>query len=95
MSSTRGASAPLPNIESLNCAAAAKLLETFIAAVRHANELSEQQVRAALAGDDDLQRFEMLMSLAVELRQTAKYAFMQHVEEHGCLTPLDRVISSE
>lgn len=88
MSSIDDLSPSLPELTSLTCPAARTLLQTFIAVVRHANELSEQQVRAAVAGDNDLHRFEILLNLAVELRQEAKYAFMQHIEEHGCLPSL-------
>jgi hypothetical protein len=85
MSSLRQPSEQVPEITSLTCPSARALLQTFIAAVRHANELSEQQILAAITGDGDLHRFEMLISQAGELRQEAKYAFMRHTEEHRCV----------
>jgi hypothetical protein len=61
------------------------LLQTYLAAVRQANELSEQQLAAAVTGDSSLTQFDVLIEYATELRLAAKRAFMRHVEEHGCL----------
>jgi hypothetical protein len=82
----------IPELESPPCTTARTLLHTFIAAVRHMNELGEQQVKAALAGDDDFERFDALIHAADEHRRNAKYAYIQHVEEHACLPYLADLI---
>jgi hypothetical protein len=68
-----------PRLESLACPSARALMRTFIAATHYMNELSEQQVMDALAGDDDFCRFDLLIYEASELRQNAKYALMRYV----------------
>jgi hypothetical protein len=75
----------LPDLELPPCDTARNLLQIFIAAVRHMNELHEQQVKAALAGDDEFGRFDVLIHEANEVRQNAKYAYIHHLEEHGCM----------
>ena len=60
------------------------LLEGFGAAVRELLELHEQQWSAIVDSDHDCCRFDILIHMANEKKQHAKYAYLRHVEEHGC-----------
>jgi hypothetical protein len=79
----------VPEPELPRCVTARKLLHAFMTAVRHMNDLAEQQVKAALAGDQDFERFDLLIHEADELRRSAKYDYIEHVEVHGCLPYLN------
>jgi len=46
--------------------------------------LHEQQFLAIVAGDLDSNRFDLLIHMANEKKQQAKYAYLQHVDTHGC-----------
>jgi hypothetical protein len=61
-----------------------RLLEDFGGAVRELLELHEQQWLAIVDGDDDSPRFDILIHMANEKKQWAKYAYLRHVETHGC-----------
>jgi len=66
------------------CEQHAQCLEDFGAAVREVLELHEQQWLAIIDGDDDSCRFDVLIHMANEKKQAAKYAYLHHVETHGC-----------
>jgi hypothetical protein len=74
------------------CKEHARCLETFGAAVRELLELHEQQWLAIIDGDHDSCRFDVLIHMANEKKQAAKYAYLRHVEAHGCsdFTALNR-----
>jgi hypothetical protein len=59
-------------------------LEAFGAAVRELLELHEQQWLAIVDGEQDCYRFDLLIHMANEKKQSAKYAYLRHVESHGC-----------
>jgi len=61
-----------------------RLLETFGAAVREVLDLHEQQWLAIVDGDEDSYRFDVLIHMANEKKQQAKYAYLRHAETHGC-----------
>ena len=63
-----------------------RLLDEFGRAVQRLLELHQQQYRAIVDGDSECQRFDLLIHLANEEKQSAKYAYLRHVESHGCLT---------
>jgi hypothetical protein len=65
------------------CLEKRRLLEAFTEAVHEAMFLHQQQV-ADVINDDDFSRFDVLLHMANEKKQQAKYAYLQHVEEHGC-----------
>ncbi len=46
--------------------------------------LQNQQTRAVVDGDADFSRFDLLLQLAQEKKDMAKYAWIAHVESHGC-----------
>ena len=66
------------------CQEHARCLERFGAAVREVLELHEQQWSAIIDGDLDSCRFDVLIHMANERKLAAKYAYLRHVEAHGC-----------
>jgi hypothetical protein len=60
------------------------LLDAFGEAVQELIMLHEQQFQAILDGDSECQRFDVLIHMANEKKQLAKYAYVRHVEDHGC-----------
>jgi hypothetical protein len=66
------------------CDESRRLLESFGEAVQGLLILHEQQFLAIVDGDLDCHRFDLLIHMANENKQQAKYAYMHHVETHGC-----------
>jgi len=46
--------------------------------------LHDQQVTALVNGDEEFNRFDILLHVANDRKQLAKYAYMAHVAAHGC-----------
>jgi hypothetical protein len=61
-----------------------RLLAEFGVSVRELLEIHEQQWSAVVDGDNDCYRFDVLIHMANEKKQHAKYAYLRHVEAHGC-----------
>jgi hypothetical protein len=61
-----------------------RLLNAFGEAVRELLIFQEQHFVALVNGEADPERYELLIHLASEKRQAAKYAYITHLEEHGC-----------
>jgi hypothetical protein len=61
-----------------------RLMDDFIEAVHALNVLHNQQTVAVVEGDQDFSRFDLLLHLAQERKDLAKYAWMTHVESHCC-----------
>jgi hypothetical protein len=70
-----------------------RLLDEFGVAVRDILRLHEQQFQAIIQGDTECNRFDLLIHMANERKQKAKYEYIRHVEEHGC-AKLDGTIYS-
>jgi hypothetical protein len=68
------------------CEEAKNLLAAFGKAVQDLVRLHEQQFQSILGGDLDSTRFDDLIHMANERKQEAKYAYLQHLEAHGCST---------
>ena len=62
-----------------------RLLEAFGAAVQELLQLHEHQFLAIVQGDTECSRFDLLIHVTNEKKQLAKYAYLRHVESHGCL----------
>jgi hypothetical protein len=62
-----------------------RLAERFVGAIRELVELNEQQMQAAIKGDDDFSRFDDLIQMARGKKAATKDALMTHMEAHGCL----------
>ncbi len=61
-----------------------RLLDEFGAAVRELLELHEQQFHAIVAGESECERFDILIHMANEKKQLAKYVYLRHLEQHSC-----------
>ena len=61
-----------------------RLLDAFGEAVQEVLKLHEQQFLAIVDGDSECNRFDLLIHMANEKKQAAKYAYIRHVEAHGC-----------
>ena len=59
-------------------------MEDFADAVRELLTLHEQQFQVIVQGDPECNRFDLLIHMANEKKQQAKYAYLRHVESHGC-----------
>ena len=66
------------------CAESRHLLEGFGDKVHELMLLHEQQFQAITSGDPDCDRFDILIHMANEAKQRSKYAYLQHLENHGC-----------
>jgi two-component system, chemotaxis family, response regulator Rcp1 len=66
------------------CTENRRLLDEFGAAVHELLKIHEEQFRAIVYGDGDSSRFDLLIHMANERKQLAKYAYIGHVESHGC-----------
>ena len=66
------------------CTEQRRLLDLFGEAVQALLLLHEQQFLAVVAGDLDSHRFDLLIHMANEKKQQTKYAYLEHVDMHGC-----------
>ncbi len=57
-----------------------RLLRQFLSAIQELNAIQAQQTRAVIEGDGDFTRFDVLLHLAQERKDQAKYAWIAHVE---------------
>ena len=48
--------------------------------------LHEQQFQSIVGGDPESDRFDILIHMANERKHDAKYAYLRHLESHGCST---------
>jgi hypothetical protein len=66
------------------CDEKASLTMQFLQAVRELTRFQKEQLDALIAGDPDFGCFDALIAEAVERKNEAKYALMEHIESHGC-----------
>jgi hypothetical protein len=66
------------------CAVKQELVNDFLAAVHDITVLQNEQAQAVIDDDTDFSRFDLLLHLAQEKKDTAKYAWIAHVETHRC-----------
>jgi hypothetical protein len=66
------------------CETAERLLALFGESVQCLVRLHEQQFLTVLHGGEDAGRFEILMNQANERKLNAKYAYLTHLQLHGC-----------
>jgi hypothetical protein len=66
------------------CVAQNRFLSEFLSAIHDLVRMQEQQTRAVIDGDPDFARFDVLLHLANERKDNAKYAWIAHVESHHC-----------
>ena len=61
-----------------------RLRGDFLRAIHEVNALQSQQTQAVILGDPDFSRFDLLIHMAQEKKERAKYAWIAHVEVHHC-----------
>ncbi len=61
-----------------------RLLQKFTEAVREMSSLQKQQTRAVIDGDPEFEPSEMLLHMATQKKDAAKYALLGHMERHHC-----------
>jgi hypothetical protein len=66
------------------CEEKSRLLNEFLQASREMIALQNQQTQAVIQGDSDFPRFDVLLHLAQQRKEIAKYSWIAHVESHGC-----------
>jgi hypothetical protein len=60
------------------------LMEELTAAIREVLLIQQQQFKAVVNQDSDFARFDILLEMATSRKRQAKYAYLHHVETHGC-----------
>ncbi len=66
------------------CAEKQRLLNEFTEAMKQLLHLQSQQIQAVISGAPDFDQFESLINEATGKKRQAKYAYMEHVQVHGC-----------
>jgi hypothetical protein len=66
------------------CSEKARLVFDFLNSIRNVTSLQKQQTQAVIEDDPDFARFDLLIHIALETKDAAKYALMSHMESHGC-----------
>ena len=61
-----------------------RLQRHFLQKIRELNALLADQTKAVIEGEPDFNRFDILIHMAQEQKEMAKYAWIAHVESHGC-----------
>ena len=59
-------------------------MKLFLDAIRELTMLQNDQAKAVIEGDADFARFDLLIHMANEKKDHAKYALLFHIEQHGC-----------
>lgn len=81
-----------PTVPSIcHCPERYRLMDDFLDAVRELNLLNTLQTQALISGDHDFTRFDILIYMVQERKDAAKYAWIAHVENHGCQEDLWRL----
>ena len=73
------------------CEEARRLLDALSDAIHELVLVHEHQFNALIQGDLDCSRFDLLIRDANRVKFAAKYAYLHHLEEHGCSTLLSEV----
>lgn len=66
------------------CREAERYLDGFAGVVEEMLALQEQRFIAIVQEDENADRFDALIFEANEKKQNAKYAYLRHIERHGC-----------
>jgi hypothetical protein len=72
---------PIPEVAF--CEEKNRLMAEFLDAIHELTTLQSQQTQAVIEGED-FTRFDLLLHLAQEKKDKAKYEWMAHVESHHC-----------
>ena len=68
------------------CREARRLLDAFADAIHELIQVHESQFNAIIQGDLHCTEFDVSLHEANEAKYAAKYAYLHHLEEHGCST---------
>ena len=60
------------------------LLDEFLRTIQELNALLTQQTQAVIESDPEFSRFDVLLHVAHERKDRAKYTWIAHVEAHQC-----------
>ena len=74
----------IPSMRRLFCGEKNRLESEFVNAAQDLITLEKQQIQAVTRGDSDLARFDLLLHMAQEKKESTKYALMTHLESHAC-----------
>jgi hypothetical protein len=66
------------------CEAKHRLLDEFLNSIREVSVLLGEQAEAVIEWDPAFSRFDLLLHLANEKKDAAKYALIAHIEAHHC-----------
>ena len=66
------------------CHERVRLADRFIEAIHTLTGLQTQQSQAVIDGDTDFSRFDLLIHMAIQGKEEAKYALIEHLQDHGC-----------
>ncbi len=66
------------------CEEKQRLLDEFLNAIRGVTALLGQQAEAVIEWDPAFTRFDLLLHMAHERKDAAKYALIAHIEAHHC-----------
>ena len=66
------------------CAEKHRLEDEFLTAIREVVVVLDQQSRALIDGEAEFSHFRLLLHLAHEKKDEAKYALLAHIEAHHC-----------
>lgn len=66
------------------CEEKQELTDRLLQAIHELTILHSQQTRAVIEDDEDFPRFDVLLQLAQQRKDNAKYAWIEHVESHRC-----------
>jgi hypothetical protein len=61
-----------------------RLMEEFLAAATELVSAHNEQVKALIEDDPEFSRFDLVIHEATERKRQAKYAYLSHLERHGC-----------
>jgi hypothetical protein len=61
-----------------------RLLDGFLKASQEMIAVQSRQTQAVIQGEPDFARFDVLIHVAQEKKEMAKYAWIAHVEAHRC-----------
>ncbi len=66
------------------CEEKQRLMDAFLEAIHELNALQTEQIQAVIAGDSEFSRLDILLQLAQQKKDRAKYEWIAHLEEHHC-----------
>jgi hypothetical protein len=66
------------------CSDRVRFTQAFLQAIRELGVLQTEQARAVIEGDPEFSRFDLLIHMANQKKDDAKYALLLHIDQHHC-----------